>query len=139
MLTTLPDLAHALSNLATLPTSTFASINGKPVYISSHITNLEEIVQCLEREGRVYDWYDFVPEAAGREAEERMRRGYFDGAVALRMRCVVWDEGVGAWKGWLGDGGWGNRLLGVGERVLGETLEGEVRAVRRGGEGGCGC
>lgn len=147
VLSTYSDIAKGIVATALLGEEEWKSIQGDAMYISSHVSNLEEIVgvvQALEQaEGRdrEYDWYEAVGELARKEAAERMKLGYFDGGVALLLKIAIWDGGFDAFAGWKRDGGKNNEILGLERtRSLEETLAGVVADVREGKDGNdCGC
>lgn len=144
VLSTYPDIGSAIVKTATLPQEDWDVIKGKGVYTSCFVTTLEEIVRIVERvedRDRQYDWYDAIIELAKKEADERMKMGYFDGAVALLMKIAVWDEGVDAMGAWKREGGRGNDILGLkSSKSLEEVLTTVVEDVRNGKEeNDCGC
>ncbi|KAF2490247.1 hypothetical protein BU16DRAFT_147407 [Lophium mytilinum] len=109
---------------------------GNEVWTCSFQASQDELVEVVEKKlGKELDRYEGLIEGAKKEATERMKRGYFDGGVALMGRVAVWDDGVGAWKGWegaseTGRSGWRDEV----GRVALMVRHGEI-----GGDGGCGC
>ena len=107
---------------------------GNQIYGCSFRATLDEIVEVVEKGiDKPLDRYEGVYEGAGKEAEERMKRGFFDGGVALLGRIAVWNGEVDAWSGWEEDPAENNK-----------DWEQEVKKVVkmvRDGElgGGCGC
>ena len=111
------------------------------LHISSFRATLEEVVAAVEQElDKKLDEYNGSLEGARNEAEERMKRGYFDGGVSLMSRVAVWDRGIRAWRGWDA----GSEAV-INKNDNNDGFEGQiggiVRAMRNGdiGDDGCGC
>lgn len=114
---------------------------GNEVYKTSFTATLDDVVAAVEKElDRKFDRYEGSLEGAKKEAEERMKLGFFDGGVSLMSRVAVWDKEVRAWEGWKGDGKAESEGLSL-STDFEEEIRKVVRAVRNGegGGGGCGC
>ncbi|KAF2811290.1 uncharacterized protein BDZ99DRAFT_562411 [Mytilinidion resinicola] len=129
---TYKDIAKSIVEVATER----RKVEGNEVWTCSFQASQDELVEAVEKKlERGLDRYEGLIEGAKKEANERMRRGYFDGGVALMGRVAVWDDRVGAWAGWKGvsEGGKDGWRDEVG-RVALTVRNGEI-----GGDGGCGC
>jgi hypothetical protein len=105
------------------------------VYNASFTSTIGEIVGIIEEElDRDLDRYEGSLEGAKKEAEERMKMGFFDGGVALMGRVAVWESNVDAWASW-------KNIQGNKQIDRQEEVKRIVRMVRGGhiGGGGCGC
>ncbi|PVH86459.1 hypothetical protein DL98DRAFT_510523 [Cadophora sp. DSE1049] len=106
---------------------------GNEVYTCGFRCTLEEVIAVVEKElEKDLDRYEGDLKGADKEATERMKRGYFDGGVALMGRVAVWDHNIDAWGAWKDQKGkeadeWETELRKV------------VRQVRNGDIGGDGC
>jgi hypothetical protein len=70
-------------------------------YTSTFTASLDDLVKVVEKElDKKLDRYEADPEAARKEATERMTMGYFDGGVALMGRVAVWATGAETWEKW---------------------------------------
>ncbi|KAH7342470.1 hypothetical protein BKA65DRAFT_504176 [Rhexocercosporidium sp. MPI-PUGE-AT-0058] len=105
------------------------------VYACGFRCTLEEVIAVVEKElEKDVDRYEGNLKGAEKEAAERMKRGYFDGGVALMGRVAVWDQSVNAWGAW-------KHQQGKGAGKLETDLRKVVKQVRSGeiGGDGCGC
>lgn len=103
------------------------------IYTSAFTASLNDIVGVVEKLlDKEVDRYEGDFEGARKEAQERMKRGYFDGGVALMGRVAVWDAEVGAWEKWQEKGevkDWAEKVVEVARKVRNGDLGGD----------GCGC
>ncbi|KAE9370043.1 hypothetical protein N431DRAFT_411126 [Stipitochalara longipes BDJ] len=110
-------------------------VEGNEIYVCSFRARLDEIVAVVEKEiDKPLDRYEGIYEGAKKEAEERMKRGFFDGGVALLGRVAAWNDEVDAWSGW--------KESEVDKKRDWELeIKKVVKMVRDGelGGGGCGC
>ncbi|KAE8446254.1 hypothetical protein EG329_012340 [Mollisiaceae sp. DMI_Dod_QoI] len=103
------------------------------LYSSTFIASLDELAEVVELTlDKKLDRYEGNFDGARMEAAERMKRGYFDGGVALMRRVAVWDPEVSGWDKWQKNRSslnWEQKIRGV------------VRLIRNGeiGGDGCGC
>ena len=98
------------------------------LYRSEFVTSQNEILMMLEK---IENW-DVARAEVGecvREGERRMKKGFFDGAMVLLERYVLFG-GIGELKHW-GDKGEKSEL----ERVVKGVFEG----LERDGKADCGC
>ncbi|KAH6724489.1 NmrA-like family-domain-containing protein [Leptodontidium sp. MPI-SDFR-AT-0119] len=108
---------------------------GNEVYTCGFMCTLEEVIAVVEKElEKDVDRYEGNLKGAEKEATERMKRGYFDGGVALMGRVAVWDLNVDAWGSWKGQQGkdadkWEGGL----RKVVKQVRSGDI------GGDGCGC
>ena len=103
---------------------------GRYIYAPEFLLSQNEILTALkEVEGRKWDAIIADVEECVREGERRMEKGFFDGAMMLLERNVLF-EGVGggeAWKAAPGGTGRNGRL--------GEVVRGVVDRLERDGRG----
>lgn len=108
------------------------SENGNEIWTSGFQVTLKELVKVVEKElDRELDRYEANLEDSKKEAEERMKMGYFDGGVSLMGRVAAWDANVNAWSNW--------RKQEKGQASWKEDVERVVRMVRKGEVAGAGC
>jgi len=105
---------------------------GNEIWKAGFQVTLEELVKVVEKElDRELDRYEANLGDSKKEAEERMKMGYFDGGVSLMGRVAAWDTNVDAWSNW--------RKQGKGQASWEEDVERVVRMVRKGEVAGAGC
>lgn len=108
---------------------------GNDIYTCGFKCTLEEVIVVVEKYlEKDVDRYEGNLKGAEQEAAERMKRGYFDGGVALMGRVAVWDQSVDAWGAW-------KDLKGKDTDKWEAELRKVVRQIRSGeiGGDGCGC
>ncbi|KAK0121700.1 hypothetical protein ONS95_009985 [Cadophora gregata] len=104
---------------------------GNEVYTCGFRCTLEEVIGMVEQElGKELDRYEGDLEGAQKEAAERMKRGHFDGGVALMGRVAVWDQTVDSWGVWNDRKGkevdkWGSEMRKVVNEVRNEPIGGD--------------
>lgn len=101
---------------------------GEYLYRSEFVTSQNEILMMLAKEGKWDVGRAEISECV-REGERRMEKGFFDGAMVLLERYVIFG-GIGELKRW-GDKGEKFEL----ERVVKGVFEG----LERNGKADCGC
>ena len=103
-------------------------------YKAEFVTSQNELLEALERaDGKKWDMVSSEVDECVREGERRMEKGFFDGAMMLLERNVLFG-GVGDRAVWGMDGD-----SGEGEGKLEKVVKGVVERLERDGKADCGC
>ena len=100
----------------------------KYLYRSEFVTSQNEILRILEKGGR-WDVGKAEVEECVREGERRMEKGFFEGAMVLLERNVLFG-GIGEMEHWGHNGG---------KVKLEKVVTGVLEDLERNGKADCGC
>jgi len=104
------------------------------IYRPEFVTSQNDILAALEEtEGMKWDVIKADVEECVREAERRMEKGFFDGAMMLMERNLLFGHmgNVAVWE----SGGSGVKR----DRRLWEIVRGVIERLKRDGRADCGC